>query len=96
MAKTKRDQKSAELANQILGNNQLETVEDMQNALKDIFGPMFESLLKREMNDHLGYKSNDKEGKDRKQVEWLREEKHLVIAHLNRSNNCGLPGAIDV
>ena len=32
----------------------------MQNALKDIFGPMFESMLKDEMNHHLGYESNDK------------------------------------
>lgn len=31
----------------------------MQNALKDIFCPMFEAMLKGEMNDHLGYSSND-------------------------------------
>lgn len=31
----------------------------MQNALKDIFGPMFEAMLKGEMNSHLGYESND-------------------------------------
>src|SRR5699024_7541084 len=40
LAKSKRDQKSAELAKQILENYQPETVEDMQDALKDIFGPM--------------------------------------------------------
>ena len=64
MAKTKREEKSAELANQILENYQPETVEDMQNALKDIFGPMFESMLKGEMNQHLGYEANDKEKKE--------------------------------
>lgn len=31
----------------------------MQEALKDIFGPMFEAMLKREMKDHLRYESND-------------------------------------
>lgn len=31
----------------------------MQNALKDIFGPMFEAMLQGEMNSHLGYESND-------------------------------------
>ncbi|SFB15591.1 Transposase, Mutator family [Lentibacillus halodurans] len=36
----------------------------MQNALKDIFGPMFESMLKGEMNHHLGYESNDKAEKE--------------------------------
>lgn len=46
MTKSKREEKSAELAKQILKKYQPETVEDMQNALKDIFGPMFESMLK--------------------------------------------------
>ncbi|MFD2134014.1 IS256 family transposase [Pseudogracilibacillus auburnensis] len=64
MTQSKRDQKSAELAKQILENYQPETVEDMQNALKDIFGPMFEAMLKGEMVTHLGYESNDKEEKE--------------------------------
>ncbi|WP_186577711.1 IS256 family transposase, partial [Aquibacillus kalidii] len=32
--------------------------------LKDIFGPMFEAMLKGEMNHHLGYESNDKGEKE--------------------------------
>ena len=32
----------------------------MQNALKDIFGPMFEAMLKGEMDTHLGYYSNER------------------------------------
>ncbi|WP_053351196.1 IS256 family transposase [Ornithinibacillus contaminans] len=60
MAKSKRDPKSVELANRIIEQYQPESVQDMQNALKDIFGPMFESMLKGEMNHHLGYDSNDK------------------------------------
>lgn len=63
MSKSKREEKSAELAKQILENYQPENVEDMQNALKEIFGPMFESMLKGEMNHHLGYESNDKKEK---------------------------------
>lgn len=31
----------------------------MQDALKDIFGPMFEAMLQREMDNHLGYEPND-------------------------------------
>jgi len=64
LTNSKRDQKSAELAKQILENYQPETVEDMQDALKDIFGPMFETMLKGEMNHHLGYESNNKEAKE--------------------------------
>lgn len=64
MAKSKRDQNSAELAKQIIENYQPETVEDMQNALREIFGPMFETMLKGELNHHLGYESNNKEEKE--------------------------------
>ena len=36
----------------------------MSNALKDLFGPMLESMLKGEINHHLGYDSNDKNFKE--------------------------------
>ncbi|MBP2079458.1 IS256 family transposase [Oceanobacillus polygoni] len=64
MAKPKRNPNSEELANKIIEKYQPESVEDMQNALKDIFGPMFESMLKGEMNHHLGYEANDKGEKE--------------------------------
>ncbi|MDQ0268957.1 transposase-like protein [Cytobacillus purgationiresistens] len=35
----------------------------MKKAINDIFGPMFESMLKGEMNHHIGYDSNDKSEK---------------------------------
>jgi len=64
MTKSKREPKSVELANRIIEQYQPESVQDMQNALKDLFGPMFEAMLKGEMNHHLGYESNDKAEKD--------------------------------
>src|SRR5690625_3330576 len=36
----------------------------MQNALREIFGPMFETMLKGELNHYLGYESNNKEEKE--------------------------------
>ena len=63
MAKIKRNPAAESIANEILKNYNPESVEDMQNALKDIFGPMFEGLLKGELNHHLGYESNSKEDK---------------------------------
>ncbi len=39
---------------------QPKTAEHVNNALKDLLGSMFESMLKSEMNHHLGYDSNDK------------------------------------
>ena len=60
MTRKKKDSTPGEnLAKQIIEQYDPKSVEDMQNALKDIFGPMFEAMLQGEMNDHLGYESND-------------------------------------
>lgn len=48
------------LAQAILEQYQPKSVEDMQDALKDIFGPMFEAMLQGEMNSHLGYANNER------------------------------------
>ena len=53
-----------EIAQKIIEEYMPTTVEDMQNALKDIFGPMFESMLKAEMDTHLGYTNNSKAEKE--------------------------------
>lgn len=63
MAKIKRNPAAESIANEILKNYNPESVEDMQEALKDIFGPMFEGLLRGGLNHHLGYESNSKEDK---------------------------------
>lgn len=49
-----------ELVKAIIDAYQPETAKDVQDALKDIFGPMFEAMLQGEMNCHLGYENNDK------------------------------------
>ncbi len=64
VAKIKRDPKSVDIANRIIEKYQPNSVEDMQNALKDIFGPMFEAMLTGELNYHLGYEPNDKGEKE--------------------------------
>lgn len=60
MTRKKRDPKKQALAQAILETYHPSSVEDMNEALKDIFGPLFEAMLKGEMNNHLGYDSNDK------------------------------------
>ena len=59
MARKKRNPQAVALAQQIISQYQPESVADMEDALKDIFGPMFEAMLQGEMNNHLGYESND-------------------------------------
>ena len=63
MARIKRDPKAVALAQAIVDQYNPQSVEDMNDALKDIFGPMFEAMLQGEMNTHLGYENNDKGAK---------------------------------
>ena len=59
MAKKKEPTNGELMAKEIIAKYKPKTVEDMQNALKDIFGPMFEAMLNGEMDNHLGYEAND-------------------------------------
>lgn len=63
MTKITRNPAAEKIAGAILNEYHPESVADMQEALKEIFGPMFESMLKGEMDSHLGYASNSKEKK---------------------------------
>ena len=62
--KRKRNTKGEAIAKMIMEQYQPQSKEDMQDALKDIFGPMFEAMLQGEMDTHLGYGSNDHGYKD--------------------------------
>lgn len=57
--KNKRSNASMSIAQAIINEYQPKNAEEMQDALKDIFGPMFEAMLQGEMDSHLGYESND-------------------------------------
>ena len=64
MARIKRNPAAVKIAEDILREFEPGSVEDMQGALKEIFGPMFEAMLKGELNNHLGYESNSKDPKE--------------------------------
>lgn len=55
----KRNTKGETIARMIMEQYKPKNKEDMQDAIKDIFGPMFEAMLQGEMDAHLGYESND-------------------------------------
>ena len=81
MAKIKRDPKKVALAQAILDAYQPKSAEEMNDALKDLFGPMFEAMLKGELNHHLGYESNDKSQKK------VSPETVMVLLNLNLFQN---------
>jgi transposase-like protein len=62
--KNKRNDTRRAIAQAIIDQYQPTNAEEMQDALKDIFGPMFEAMLQGEMDSHLGYDSNDHGYKD--------------------------------
>lgn len=64
MTKIKRNPEAEKIAGAIMSAYHPTTTEDMQAALKEIFGPMFEAMLKGELDTHLGYSSNSKEKKE--------------------------------
>lgn len=47
-----------QITQQILENYELKDAQDIQDALKQVFGPIFEAVLKGEMQNHLGYEKN--------------------------------------
>ena len=55
----KRNKAGMAIAKAIIDEYQPKNAEEMQDALKEIFGPMFEAMLQGEMDSHLGYESND-------------------------------------
>lgn len=57
--KNKRSEASRAIAQAIIDQYQPTNAREMQDALKDIFGPMFEAMLQGEMDTHLGYEPND-------------------------------------
>ena len=59
MAKKKEQTAGENLARAIIQEYKPQSVSEMQNALKDIFGPMFEAMLQGELDAHLGYESNE-------------------------------------
>ena len=48
------------LAAEIIKKYQPKSIEDMQDALKDIFGPLFQAMLAGELEHHLGYSHNER------------------------------------
>ncbi len=64
--KNKQNTRGAAIAQAIMEEYQPQTREEMQDAIKDIFGPMFEAMLQGEMDSHLGYGSNERGEKNTK------------------------------
>ena len=57
--KNKRNEAGRAIAQAIVDQYKPTNVEEMQDAIRDIFGPVFEAMLQGELDAHLGYDAND-------------------------------------
>lgn len=63
MARKKDNTPGELIAKSIMETYDPKTTDDIQDALKSIFGPIFESMLDGEMKHHLGYAPNERSEK---------------------------------
>lgn len=63
MAKIKRNPVAEKIADLFVENYDLQSGKDVHEALKDVFGPIFERLINAEMDAHLGYEKSSPEPK---------------------------------
>ena len=57
----KRNPAAEKIADLILSNYDVQNAKDVNEALKDVFGPIFEKMLNAEMDAHLGYDKSSSE-----------------------------------
>lgn len=57
----KRNSDAEKLTESILNTSQHESVDDTQDALYDLFVPLFENVIQGELKNHLGYDDHSKE-----------------------------------
>ena len=60
----KRNPAAEKIADLILSNYDVQNAKDVNEALKDVFGPIFEKMLNAEMDAHLGYDKSSSEPKE--------------------------------
>jgi transposase-like protein len=60
----KRNPAAEKIADLILNNYDVQNAKDVNEALKDVFGPIFEKMLNAEMDAHLGYDKNSSAPKE--------------------------------
>ncbi|QOR36924.1 IS256 family transposase [Clostridium sp. 'deep sea'] len=80
-SRKQRNRKSNAIVEAIMKEYAPKTQEDIQEAIKDVFAPIFESMLQGEMDSHLGYKSNERSSKDIKNRRNGYGKKNVKTTH---------------
>ena len=55
---------------QLLEEYDIPSVEDIQDALKDLLGGTIKEMMEAEMDEHLGYKKSERSDNDNYRNQW--------------------------
>jgi putative transposase len=76
--------KHRDLIRELLSDYEINSAEDLNNALKDVFAGTIQDMLEAELDEHLGYEKNEsgtKETQDRRNG----SQKKKIISHLGEN-----------
>ena len=66
------------IIHQLLQEYDIETAEDIQDALKDLLGGTIKEMMEAEMDDHLGYEKSERSDNDENsEVLWVDVEEAI-------------------
>lgn len=58
------------IIHQLLKECDIQSAEDIQDALKDLLGGTIREMMETEMNDHLGYEKSERSDNDNYRNQW--------------------------
>ena len=58
------------IIHQLLEEYDIETAEDIQDALKDLLGGTIKEMMEAEMDEHLGYEKSERSDNDNYRNQW--------------------------
>ena len=65
---------------QLLEEYDIETAEDIQDALKDLLGGTIKEMMEAEMDDHLGYEKSERSDNDDYRNGYKRNIDQMIIS----------------
>ena len=72
------------IIHQLLEEYDIQTAEDIQDALKDLLGGTIKEMMEAELDDHLGYQKSERSDNDDYRNGYKRNGSTVVRFHGNR------------
>ena len=73
------------IIHQLLKEYDIQTAEDIQDALKDLLGGTIKEMLEAEMEDHLGYEKSERSDNEEDRKSTRLNSSHLKLSRMPSS-----------